>query len=563
MRIQFLHIGRAIAPAAPQEALLVDDAVSSQPELGQGFKSLQDFQITFAEGNKNEFRPTVIVGENGTGKTNLLEVLVTIFRDLDLDVRTSFAYTLKYECHNRNIYIYAEANKIPKFLVNERSVTKTDFLRHKDDFFPRHIFCYYSGNNPRLVRLFYTHQKKHLEDLTTGYDKASESRDISLELQRFFYAKTVHSKFVLLSFFMEGDEKSQQFLADVFGITGLESVLFEIRRPTWATGTRTAKGTPGKRFWNAKGLVKKFLNHLYEYSFAPLELKQVQLQRDFNTKDREELLCLYLESPEKLRAMVQEHYPKPQQFFDALESTDISDLLEDVRILLHSNRSKTPVAFSELSEGEQQLLTVFGLLRFTKQDESLILLDEPDTHLNPIWGWQYFDMLEKALEKPGSSHFIMVTHDPLVISDLEKEQVQVLHRKEDGRIYADEPKVSPRGAGIAGILMSELYGLRGGLDRHTLKLLEEKRILAVTENLSPQQRKRLRDLQDMTEGLGFTRDDKDPNYKRFLDALYKRNDYTDIIKKDGALNAEEIESLERMALEALNDLRTVLREGRL
>ncbi len=569
MRIQSLHIGKAIAPDAPQEALLVDETVSKGNNVGRGFKSLQEFKIQFDDDKNTElFRPTVIVGENGTGKTNLLEALVTIFRDLDLDPkqkkdRTPFAYTLKYECKKKQLHIYAKEQEIPSFVVDGQPITKADFQRQKDDLLPRHIFCYYSGNNPRLARLFYTHQKNHLDDLTTKYEERSKNRDISLELQRFFYAKTVHSKFVLLSFFTEGDQKSKDFLAKEFGITGLESVLFEIRKPTWATGTRVAKGSDVERFWRAKGLVKVFLNHLYEYSFAPLELPDVRIQRDFNLVDREDLLCLYLESPEKLQALVKKHYPKQQQFFDALESTDISDLLEDVKVLLLSNRSKKPIAFSELSEGEQQLLTVFGLLRFTKQEESLVLLDEPDTHLNPTWGWQYFDMLQQAVDRPETSHFIMVTHDPLVISGLRREQVQVLRRQSETHISAEPPKVSPRGAGIAGILMSEMYGLRGGLDKYTLELLEEKRILAVTENLSPKQRNRLRSLQDMTEELGFTRDDKDPNYKRFLDALYKRNDYQSIIKKEGALDSEEIEALERMAIEALEDLRTVMREGQL
>jgi len=35
------------------------------------------------------------------------------------------------------------------------------------------------------------------------------------------------------------------------------------------------------------------------------------------------------------------------------------------------------------SEGEQQLLLVLGLLKFTAEEEALFLLDEPDTHLNP------------------------------------------------------------------------------------------------------------------------------------------------------------------------------------
>ena len=59
----------------------------------------------------------------------------------------------------------------------------------------------------------------------------------------------------------------------------------------------------------------------------------------------------------------------------------MSQLIEEVRIKIKVGNGDGTVTFRELSEGEQQLLTVLGLLRFTAEDESLILLDEPDTHL--------------------------------------------------------------------------------------------------------------------------------------------------------------------------------------
>ena len=44
-----------------------------------GFKNLTDFEIDFDQGELS----TVLIGENGTGKSNVIEALVTIFRDLD------------------------------------------------------------------------------------------------------------------------------------------------------------------------------------------------------------------------------------------------------------------------------------------------------------------------------------------------------------------------------------------------------------------------------------------------------------------------------------------------
>ena len=62
------------------------------------------------------------------------------------------------------------------------------------------------------------------------------------------------------------------------------------------------------------------------------------------------------------------------------------------------------VSLENLSEGEQQLLTVIGLLRFTKDNDTLFLLDEPDTHLNPQWSYEYKEMLEEAIQDCNNSN---------------------------------------------------------------------------------------------------------------------------------------------------------------
>ena len=65
------------------------------------FKNLGDFSVTF-----DEQSPTaVLVGRNGTGKSNLLEALTIIFRDLDLGAEPAFDYVLEYVCRNRRVTV--------------------------------------------------------------------------------------------------------------------------------------------------------------------------------------------------------------------------------------------------------------------------------------------------------------------------------------------------------------------------------------------------------------------------------------------------------------------------
>ena len=68
------------------------------------FKNLRNFEIDFGQ------KPftTVVLGQNGTGKSNLLEALIIIFRDLDLGEKPRFKYALDYECRGNEIHIDAD-----------------------------------------------------------------------------------------------------------------------------------------------------------------------------------------------------------------------------------------------------------------------------------------------------------------------------------------------------------------------------------------------------------------------------------------------------------------------
>jgi hypothetical protein len=112
------------------------------------------------------------------------------------------------------------------------------------------------------------------------------------------------------------------------------------------------------------------------------------------------------------------------------------------------------------------------------QDHCLFLLDEPDTHLNPIWKLRYFEEIEKVLQRnagqtiKGDSQILITTHDPIMVGSLKKEQVKIL-RKERGKTSIEEPDQDPQGMGVTGSLKSELFGLSSTLDFETQRRLNE------------------------------------------------------------------------------------------
>lgn len=475
------------------------------------FKNLREFSINFDQDSPT----SVLVGRNGTGKSNLLEALIIIFRDLELGERPLFKYELEYSCRDRNIRIDADPERQKDLIVIHVDGDPLSYKRFAEDserrYLPNYVFGYYSGPSNRMETHFEKHQEKFYRDLLKSVDRP---------LRFLFYARLVHSQFVLLSFFTEKDEETLRLLEEHLRIRGLDSALFIMKEPVWAksSGKRALAGGD-LRFWNARGTVRDFLSRLYELSLAPLRLSQ-RTPIGFGSKTLE-YLYLYLQNPRALRSLASA-YPNQQEFFKALESTYISDLISEVRIRVHMRAADGALTFRELSEGEQQLLMVLGLLRFTKEDESLFLLDEPDTHLNPAWSLRYLELLAAFVGDQKSSHIVMATHDPLVIAGLERQQVQLMQRDEEtGRISADYPEEDPRGMGIAALLTSDIYGLRSQLDLPTLRLLDRRRELAIQEHLTHTERAELRRLNDELDGLGFTKATRDPLYESFIEAMTK------------------------------------------
>lgn len=487
------------------------------------FKNLRDFEINF----DRESQTTVLVGRNGSGKSNLLEALIIIFRDLDLGDPPSISYELHYRCRNYQIRITAKPGKpskevmkilvknmnakveqlalMPDNLVGYEEITYSKFKQEaRQKYLPNYVFGYYSGPSNRMEKHFERHQEKFYTELIDKKRKTTP-------LRPFLYARLVHSQFVLLAFFSRKDKEIKKFLQDYLWIEKLDSVLFIMHKPPW----KSDDGDP--RFWYARGEVRDFLDRLYTLSVAPLRLTW-KVPLSFRKTTDLEHLYLYIKGQSDLGKLAK-NYKSQQDFFKALESTYISELISEVRIKVKVRKAGGSLTFREMSEGEQQLLMVLGLLRFTKENESLFLLDEPDTHLNPAWSLQYIEFLKRVVGNQDTSHVIMTTHDPLTIAGLERKQVQIIQRDDNGKIASNHPDEDPFRMGVDQLLTSDLYGLRTTLSPALLKLLDRQRELSIKEELSEDERNELESIINELNKYDITTAIPDPLYEPFVKAM--------------------------------------------
>lgn len=533
------------------------------------FRNLRDFTIDFDQ----ESPRTVLIGRNGVGKTNILEALTTIFGQLDLRDKPTFAYRIGYSCNGYRVEVGAERASAEArgsrgpFTMTFRvaridsgrvdgdeatvyqSLSEAAFYRMNAEtrILPKHVFGYYSGTSSRLRDLFLEHTERYRDELIAGVEGSIRS---------LFLAEDWHSQFVLLAFYAKTDPEIRSFLLDQLGIESLESVLFILQQPHWHNPNPSQevreRGDP--RYWWAAGTVKRLLGELHRVALAPMRTRE-RVPTGIRRHTTRERVYAYVRDADDLMRLAADIDSK--ELFKRLESTVLSDLLAAVRIRFRVKGSDTALSFSDLSEGEQQLLTVLGLLRFTNQDESLFLLDEPDTHLNPAWCLDYLDILSKYGGGLSKSQIIMTTHSPLVFAGLEANEVIILQRREAAeaqRIEAEHPASSPKGMGFAAILTSDFFGLRSSLDRASLRKLDEKRRLGALEHRTPAEEAQLQSLNAEIRELDFTQTVNDPLYSDFVQAMAEIEREKPELGR-AVLSADALEERRKRAVEALRRIR--------
>lgn len=531
------------------------------------FKNLRDLDIRFsaygtsatADESPRRLRSHAIIGQNGSGKSNLIEAIVTIFRDVDLDRDAAFDYELAYSIRGHWVRLLAETGKQrrPYVWVDGRQESQGYLLENRE-LLPSHIFVYYSGRNERIEGLFQEHQQRFnrrqeitaeesltesaLSRISEGLEPAQalmalrrreEHRILSQfgddRLRRLFYCRGGHSQLVLLACLLSDDPVFRKVLENLH-IESLESALFVLKEPHRLREKRRGgkfqeneinEGDP--RFWYARGnVVTEFLDKLWQVAWAPIEREESQ-QIDFRGRtEKQKQLYLFVPSHDKLKRLG-ELVGGTDSFFRYADGAYIGDLIEEVRITVRKrDEHGGKVSFTQLSEGELQMLTVLGLMRITREDHCLFLLDEPDTHLNPIWKLRYFDDIEGVLNAEsgarlqGESQILITTHDPMMVGSLKREQVRIL-RRDDSRTVVDVPDEHPQGMGVTGLLKSDLFGLASTLDSETERRLFRRNDLFVKSPRTPDEDAELRRLSAELADLGFsTADFRDPDYALFV-----------------------------------------------
>ena len=111
-----------------------------------GFKNLKQLEVDFDETKLT----TVLIGQNGAGKSNLIEAITQVFRWADLRrLKPRFQYRVDYRIKPRTGVLVPTRVTLSNVLgeaeiqIDGKQVTRAEFEKRKNDWFPDLVFGYY------------------------------------------------------------------------------------------------------------------------------------------------------------------------------------------------------------------------------------------------------------------------------------------------------------------------------------------------------------------------------------------------------------------------------------
>lgn len=507
-----------------------------------GFYNLNKLDMDFDSSSLT----TVLLGPNGSGKSYLLEAVAEIFKAIDLDLQPpAFDFEMSYQIDNFEVNL-SGSNGEWGLEVNGESVSRSDFRERRFELLPDTIFAYYSGENDRLESKFYRHQQQYYKSLVN--DRFNDQfKSVNISDRRLFYARPIHGVLALLAFMASDDDKVNQMLNEMVGITGFHSSMLLLKKPWFAKG-KAAKDSAN--FWGAAGRPGRAARLAKEHAFFPMQLTE-PARDDYRSQNKSESqFALYIKDKKALQAFA-DNFQTDLEFFEELESIDISDLYRWVQVwVTRDGIMDGEISYGSLSEGERQLLMVLGLIRLSRNKRVLFLLDEPDTHLNPRWQYQYHKLIrEWSSASADRCHILMTTHNPLMAGNLHKEQVRVFSMSEDRTVSAREPEDDPIVMGIEGLLKSELFGLRSTLSPYVLEKIDRHLVLLAKKDITNDEKVELRELALELNEMGESTTHPNPYFEAFAKAMVRRQP-----KRDISLSADEIDEQAELSDEILAEI---------
>lgn len=389
----------------------------------EDFYILKNFEIDF---NNNL---SVLIGENGSGKSTILELIADIFGHLHKffllnDKIAAFVenYEIIYdytkgrelytiEIHSKQYVDNPTCTFVPQVWINEEELSIAQIERKyggMNSFLPSKTVMGYAGISEHLKILSEHFEEKYKKEIIKVNNQYSLSPLNLPKTRPFIYIKPEHLPMLVLSLFFSDKKRDADFISKYLGMDKEECAISLIfKKPYWARNRE-------EKWWGISGNV------------ALQFFQAMELYADNEEKlEKEDMLIYHFDGTINLEVAFADlnAYDKSISF-TILDTLLYDDLLSDIQITWELSNDDE-MDLSRLSEGQKQIIMTLGANYVFGENENLLYLyDEPDVFLHPQWQQEYVSKFE---EYNNLSHVIITTHNPILVGNLQKEQIHEIN----------------------------------------------------------------------------------------------------------------------------------------
>lgn len=358
------------------------------------YKNLKDFDCVFSDSNISAF-----IGNNGSGKSNLLEAITTIFsyaksisekNNPKLIVTPDIEdYIIEYENNGVEYTLKGSYSDVSLF-SREATLSKISM----EAALPETIMLYYAGETTRQ----YDTAKRTFDERYDNKLKKTTNAGFTGFKYLDYYSSSDLNLLLLTAAVFQGDYYDK--LLRLINCSGISfETSFILKNPA---GKRTSKSAD--TYWGARGFVKSFLDETRRFVSKTIDLSEIYFM---NFKDISPIKGLSADEAE---------------MFAKLKALKNAGYLDSMPIKLQRADGEE-FSYDELSEGEKQLALLMLLTSFTAQKHCLYLFDEFDAYLHLNWQKAFTKMLN-SINVDG--HLLFTTHSPATVSGMKRKNVYIM-----------------------------------------------------------------------------------------------------------------------------------------
>lgn len=387
------------------------------------YKNLKDFKLDF---DGTSFID-VFVGKNGTGKSNLFEAFLEIFKHLyDNNYPIRFNYKLYYEIGDENVEIHWEDTKwLDK--EGEKAVPTSPI------FLPENILIYYSGHNDVIRDFIASNDDKHKEKINRNRNNPAFNKE---DARRFFGIGSEYKTLLLATILLQNNDFDvKKIILEKLGIKSIGTeVKMTFTRPNYAKDKELYfdEFNDEARFWGADGFFRTFLNQIWKLD--KLEFNGVREEGYINNDIKEEYILF-----RSINSFQNVFDGMPLlELFVSLDNLKSIDLLKDISLEVELNSGKK-IDISQFSDGQFQSIYIFAITELFKDKNCITLLDEPDSFLHPEWQFDFFKQLtDISADSSESNHLLMSSHSAITLIKFIKDRVRYFDFNKKGELGVSE-----------------------------------------------------------------------------------------------------------------------------